>query len=153
MAFLPVSAADLVKTLNLPADLAENPIWGSHEQIIMNRLMELSIADAMDDALEGDPDATDSEYYYPMRAAYCYLMLADTVDLLNLSTTGTGIIKSIGLDQSETELLSGDEIDQFALRMETKALKAISSYLSQIGKDRLESLSPRAPKPIRLAII
>ncbi len=59
-----------------------------------------------------------------------------------MKTLGEGIVKTVGLDQSATELLTGSEIDAFKANIELRALTVLSSYLNQIGLDRLNELNP-----------
>ncbi|MCB5258862.1 MAG: hypothetical protein LHW48_00100, partial [Candidatus Cloacimonetes bacterium] len=77
-------------------------------------------------------------------------MLHSTAEFLNLKTLGEGIVKTVGLDQSATELLTGSEIDAFKANLELRALTVLSSYLNQTGLDRLNELKPRTPRVIRV---
>ncbi len=80
-------------------------------------------------------------------------MLHSTAEFLNLKTLGEGIVKTVGLDQSATELLTGSEIDTFKANLELRALTVLSSYLNQTGLDRLNELKPRTPRVIRVGVI
>jgi hypothetical protein len=80
-------------------------------------------------------------------------MLHSTCEFLNLKTLGEGIVKTVGLDQSATELLTGSEIDTFKANLELRALTVLSSYLNQTGLDRLNELKPRTPRVIRVGVI
>jgi hypothetical protein len=80
-------------------------------------------------------------------------MLHSTCEFLNLKTLGEGIVKTVGLDQSATELLTGSEIDAFKANLELRALTVLSSYLNPAGLDRLNELKPRQPRPIRVGVI
>jgi hypothetical protein len=80
-------------------------------------------------------------------------MLHSTCEFLNLKTLGEGIVKTVGLDQSATELLTGSEIDAFKANLELRALTVLSSYLNQTGLDRLNELKPRQARPIRVGVI
>ncbi|MCK9434675.1 MAG: hypothetical protein M0R32_07610, partial [Candidatus Cloacimonetes bacterium] len=62
-------------------------------------------------------------------------------------------VKTVGLDQSATELLTGSEIDAFKAKLELRALTVLSSYLNQTGLDRLNELKPRTPRVIRVGVI
>ena len=81
------------------------------------------------------------------------MMLHSTCEFLNLKTLGEGIVKTVGLDQSATELLTGSEIDAFKANLELRALTVLSSYLNQTGLDRLNELKPRQPRVIRVGVI
>ncbi|MCK9336009.1 MAG: hypothetical protein M0Q99_11945 [Candidatus Cloacimonetes bacterium] len=80
-------------------------------------------------------------------------MLQSTCEFLNLKTLGEGIVKTIGLDQSATELLTGSEIDAFKAKLELRALTLLRNYLNQSGMDRLTELKPRLPKVLRAGVI
>lgn len=80
-------------------------------------------------------------------------MLQSTCEFLNLKTLGEGIVKTVGLDQSATELLTGSEIDAFKANLELRALTVLSSYLNPAGLDRLNELKPRQPRAIRVGVI
>jgi len=64
-------------------------------------------------------------------------MLHSTAEFLNLKTLGEGIVKTVGLDQSATELLTGSEIDSFKANLELRALTGLRDYLNQQGQNRL----------------
>jgi hypothetical protein len=64
-------------------------------------------------------------------------MLHSTCEFLNLKTLGEGIVKTVGLDQSATELLTGSEIDSFKANLELRALTGLRDYLNQQGQNRL----------------
>ena len=87
------------------------------------------------------------------RFGFCFLMLHSTVEFLNLKTLGEGIVKTVGLDQSATELLTGSEIDAFKDTLELRALTILQAYLNHIGLDRLNELKPRPPRVIRVGVI
>ena len=70
-------------------------------------------------------------------------MLHSTTEFLNLKTLGEGIVKTVGLDQSATELLTGSEIDAFKANLERRALTLLRNYLNQCGMERLVELKPR----------
>ena len=73
--------------------------------------------------------------------------------ILNLKTLGEGIVKTVGLDQSATELLTGSEIDAFKANLELRSLTILKSYLNPAGLDRLNELKPRQPRLIRVGVI
>ena len=87
------------------------------------------------------------------RFGFCFLMLQSTCEFLNLKTLGEGIVKTVGLDQSATELLTGSEIDAFKANLELRALTILQAYLNPAGLDRLNELKPRQPRPIRVGVI
>jgi len=64
-------------------------------------------------------------------------MLHSTCEFLNLKTLGEEIVKTVGLDQSATELLTGSEIDSFKANLELRALTGLRDYLNQQGQNRL----------------
>ncbi|MDY0382075.1 MAG: hypothetical protein RBQ68_08450, partial [Candidatus Cloacimonadaceae bacterium] len=84
---------------------------------------------------------------------FCFLMLQSTCEFLNLKTLGERIVKTVGLDQSATELLTGSEIDAFKANLELRALTILQVYLNPAGLDRLFELKPRTPRVIRVGVI
>ena len=80
-------------------------------------------------------------------------MLQSTCEFLNLKTLGEGIVKTVGLDQSATELLTGSEIDAFKTSLELRALTGLRDYLNLTGLQRLDELKPRPPRVIRVGVI
>jgi hypothetical protein len=54
-----------------------------------------------------------------------------TYEFISLKTLGEGIVKTVGLDQSATELLTGSEIDAFKAKLELRALTRLGDYLKQ----------------------
>ena len=88
-----------------------------------------------------------------MQYATIILMLHSTCEFLNLKTLGEGIVKTVGLDQSATELLTGSEIDAFKANLELRALTGLRDYLNPNGMQRLDELKPRPPRAIRVGVI
>jgi len=80
-------------------------------------------------------------------------MLQSTCEFLNLKTLGEGIVKTVGLDQSATELLTGSEIDAFKANLELRALNILQAYINPAGHYRLNELKPRQPRLIRVGVI
>ena len=80
-------------------------------------------------------------------------MLYSTAEFLNLKTLGEGIVKTVGLDQSATELLTGSEIDAFKANLELRALTLLQDYLNAQGRERLLELKPRLPKILKAGVI
>lgn len=160
MPYLPVPGSDFCKMMNLPSDMANNPLWGLHSSYVMSMMESYATPDAFEDAEtytpdepdEGEEQAIESEYYHAMRLAYSYFLLSQTAHLLNLKTIGQGIVKSIGLDNSATALLTGQEMDQMANTFELKGLKALGQYISQEGLSRERELTP-SPKRFRIGVI
>ncbi len=160
MAYLPPSGADICAMMNLPADMADNPLWNLHSSVAMGMMLRFTIEEAMQDAEEytpeepeeGEPVLIESEYYHALRLAYSYFLLSQTAHLLNLKTIGQGIVKTIGIDASATELLTGYEMDQLSDRLELKGLKGLGEYISQAGLMRERELTP-SPKRFRIGVI
>lgn len=155
MAYLPPPGADFCKMMNLPIDMADNPLWDLHRTHVLSMLSRFAVPDAMDDALTyspQDPDLIDSEFYHPMRLSYSYFLLSQTAHLLNLKTIGQGIVKTIGLDASATELLTGHEMDLLACTFELKGLSSLGDFISREGIMRLRELTP-SPKRFRIGVI
>jgi len=152
MKAIPVEVKDVITILNLPADMADNPIFSEHEALVMCRMAEITIDDDYNEAVEGDLEAGDP-LYVAFRYSYAFLLLESVAEFLNLKTLGEGIVKTVGLDQSATELLTGSEIDAFKANLELRALTILQTYLNPAGLDRLNELKPRQPRPIRVGVI
>ncbi len=170
MKAIPLSPSEALAQVNLPADLANNPVFKSHTPLVMTQLQSYSTADAWEEATadlselitplntEPEPETEPTEPDYTQlqiqfRACFAFLLLASTAEFLNLKTVGEGIVKTIGLDNSATSLLSGHEIEAFANRLTRRALLAIEPWLSPLGYSVLADLSPDAPKKIKVSLL
>jgi len=80
-------------------------------------------------------------------------MLQSTCEFLNLKTLGEAIVKTVGLDQSASELLTGSEIDAFKANLELRALIGLRDYLNLQDHNRLDELNPRPFRVIRAGVI
>ena len=151
-AALPVTILEMLSVLNLPAEMEGNTIFKEHRGIVMETIKGLVLDNYYQSAL--DPSVSDDDpRYISFRIAYCFLMLHSTCEFLNLKTLGEGIVKTVGLDQSATELLTGAEIDAFKAKLELRALTVLTAYLNDAGKERLSIVSPRPPRVIRVGVI
>lgn len=156
MPYLPLPGTEVVKVLNLPTDTASNPLWAEHASIVMGMIAMYASAEALADALEYEvpEDGTvESEYYSALRVCYSYFMFAITIDLLNIKTAGEGISKSVAGVNGVAELLNNYDTDAMSKKFEYKALLALGENLSIAGKNRLNELSPRPPRLIRVGLI
>lgn len=177
---IPLTPAEALAQVNLPADMADNPVFSAHIPLVMTQLHEFSTPDAWEEAtapLEitplsnppgkggiggiSDPDPNpelDPKPEYTIlqiqfRAAFAFALLASTAEFLNLKTVGEGIVKTIGIDSAATELLTGSEIEAFTDRLLRRALLAIQPWLSAAGRAALDELTTDNPKPLRISII
>jgi hypothetical protein len=149
---IPVEAIDLLAVLNLPREMADNVIFKEHKGLVLETIRSLVLDNFYQDAIRNDyPD--DDPFLISFRFGYCFLMLQSTCEFLNLKTLGEGIVKTVGLDQSATELLTGSEIDAFKAKLELRALTLLRNYLNQSGMERLVELKPRLPKVLRAGVI
>ncbi|MDP3115464.1 MAG: hypothetical protein Q8M98_11950 [Candidatus Cloacimonadaceae bacterium] len=149
---IPITAYVMTSVLNLPTEMHEKPIFSEHSQLVIELIRSVVQEEYYLNAVY--PSVYMGEAYYTsFRFGYCFYMLYSTCEFLNLKTLGEGIVKSVGLDQSATELLTGAEIDAFKFNLEKRALQSLSPYLSQVGKDRLEQLSPKVSKKFRAGVI
>jgi hypothetical protein len=151
-AALPVEILVVLSTLNLPAEMENNTVFKEHRPLVLETIKGVVIDNFYESAFDPRVDETDP-LYIAFRFAYCFYMLHSTCEFLNLKTLGEGIVKTVGLDQSATELLTGAEIDAFKSKLELRALTALSAYLNDAGKDRLGIISPRPPRVIRVGVI
>lgn len=152
MSAIPVDALALVSILNLPVDMANNALWTEHSPLVMRALSEICLEDDYNAAC-GDDLTPEDAAWVAFRYGYAFMMLASTVEFLNLKTVGEGIVKSVGLDQSATELLTGGEVEAMKDRLELRALSCLRGYLNDSGLARLDELKPRPARLIRVGVI
>ncbi|MDD2601101.1 MAG: hypothetical protein PHO37_18065 [Kiritimatiellae bacterium] len=132
--------------------MADNVIFKEHKGLVLETIRSIVLDNFYQDATRIDyPE--DDPFLISFRFGFCFLMLQSTCEFLNLKTLGEGIVKTVGLDQSATELLTGSEIDAFKAKLELRALALLRNYLNQSGMDRLTELKPRLPKVLRAGVI
>jgi hypothetical protein len=140
----PIVTGTICEILNLPKDDFENnTIWAHHSPDVL-RYMQAH-TDAAVYALVAAEEATD-EIQKAFGFSYANLMLRSTVEFINLNTVGRGIIKSTGMDNLSTNLLSGSELASMRESLELKALEAVSSSLNALGQMRLSTLQPKSER-------
>ena len=149
---IPVEIDSMLAILNLPKEMGDNGIFKEHKAIVMEMIRTLVLDNHYQDAIRNDyPD--DDPFLVSFRFGFCFLMLHSTCEFLNLKTLGEGIVKTVGLDQSATELLTGSEIEAFKANLELRALTGLRDYLNPTGMQRLDELKPRPPRVIRVGVI
>jgi hypothetical protein len=149
---IPVETDAILAILNLPKEMVNNGIFKEHQGLILEMIHSLVLQEHYDHATHDDlPE--EEPLLVSFRFGFCFLMLHSTCEFLNLKTLGEGIVKTVGLDQSATELLTGSEIDAFKANLELRALTVLSSYLSPAGQERLNELKPRQARLIRVGVI
>jgi len=149
---IPVETIDLLAVLNLPKEMADNVIFKEHRGLVLETIRSYVLDNYYQDATRNDYQE-DDPFLISFRFGYSFLMLQSTCEFLNLKTLGEGIVKTVGLDQSATELLTGSEIDAFKAKLELRALTLLRNYLNQSGMERLVELKPRLPKVLRAGVI
>jgi hypothetical protein len=90
---IPVEVKDVITILNLPADMADNPIFSEHEARVMRRMAEITIDDDYNVAVEDNLNE-DDPLYVAFRYSYAFLLLESVAEFLNLKTLGEGIVKA-----------------------------------------------------------
>jgi hypothetical protein len=149
---IPVETSDVLAVLNLPKEMADNVIFKEHKGLVLETIRSLVLENYYQEATRNDyPD--DDPFLISFRFGFCFLMLQSTCEFLNLKTLGEGIVKTVGLDQSATELLTGSEIDAFKAMLELRTLTLLRNYLNQSGMERLTELKPRLPKVLKAGVI
>ncbi len=149
---IPVETNEVLAVLNLPKEMADNVIFKEHRGLVLETIRSYVLDNYYQDATRNDYQE-DDPFLISFRFGYSFLMLQSTCEFLNLKTLGEGIVKTVGLDQSATELLTGSEIDAFKAKLELRALTLLRNYLNQSGMDRLTELKPRLPKVLRAGVI
>ncbi|MFA5666041.1 MAG: hypothetical protein WC944_03515 [Candidatus Cloacimonadaceae bacterium] len=149
---IPVEIDAMLAILNLPKEMGDNGIFKEHKSIVLETIRTIVLSEHYNRAIQDDiPE--EEPFLVSFRFGFCFLMLHSTCEFLNLKTLGEGIVKTVGLDQSATELLTGSEIDAFKANLELRALTGLRDYLNQHGQDRLDELKPRPPRVIRVGVI
>ncbi len=149
---IPVETDAMLAILNLPKEMSNNGIFREHQGLVLEMIRSIVLERFYNHATHDDlPE--DDPLLISFRFGFCFLMLHSTCEFLNLKTLGEGIVKTVGLDQSATELLTGSEIDAFKANLELRTLTVLSSYLNPAGLDRLNELKPRQPRAIRIGVI
>ena len=164
---IPVEIDAMLAILNLPKEMGDNGIFKEHRTLVLEMVRSHVLPEhytraIQEDMPEDDPFCVSFRYTLnPLQAkspgnpflGSVFLMLHSTCEFLNLKTLGEGIVKTVGLDQSATELLTGSEIDAFKANLELRALTLLRNYLNQSGMGRLTELKPRLPKVLRAGVI
>ncbi len=132
--------------------MGDNGIFKEHKAIVMETIRTIVLPEYYNRAIQDDMPE-EEPFLISFRFGFCFLMLHSTCEFLNLKTLGEGIVKTVGLDQSATELLTGSEIDAFKAKLELRALTLLRDYLNQGGLERLTELKPRLPKVLRVGVI
>jgi len=149
---IPVETDAMLSILNLPKEMSNNGIFKEHQGLVLEVIHSLVLQEHYDRATHDDlPE--EEPFLISFRFGFCFLMLHSTCEFLNLKTLGEGIVKTVGLDQSATELLTGGEIDAFKANLELRALTGLRDYLNPNSKQRLDELKPRPPRVIRVGVI
>jgi hypothetical protein len=149
---IPVEIDAMLAILNLPKEMGDNGIFKEHKAIVMETIRTIVLPEYYNRAIQDDMPE-EEPFLISFRFGFCFLMLHSTCEFLNLKTLGEGIVKTVGLDQSATELLTGSEIDAFKAKLELRALTLLRDYLNQGGLERLTELKPRLPKVLRVGVI
>ncbi|MDD2229528.1 MAG: hypothetical protein PHY48_08965 [Candidatus Cloacimonetes bacterium] len=149
---IPVEIDAMLSILNLPKEMGDNSIFKEHKSIVLETIRTITLPDHYNRATQEDMPE-EEHFLISFRFGFCFLMLHSTVEFLNLKTLGEGIVKTIGLDQSATELLTGSEIDAFKANLELRALTTMRDYLNTSGLQRLDELKPRPARAIRAGVI
>ena len=149
---IPVEIDAMLAILNLPKEMGDNGIFKEHKAIVMETIRTIVLSEHYNRAIQDDiPE--DDPFLISFRFGFCFLMLHSTCEFLNLKTLGEGIVKTVGLDQSATELLTGSEIDALKANLELRALTGLRDYLNLQGQNRLDEMKPRPPRVIRVGVI
>jgi len=132
--------------------MGDNGIFKEHRTLVLEIVRSVVLPEHYARAIQDDMPE-DDPFLVSFRFGFSFLMLHSTCEFLNLKTLGEGIVKTVGLDQSATELLTGSEIDAFKANLELRALIGLRDYLNPAGMLRLDELKPRPPRVIRVGVI
>jgi hypothetical protein len=149
---IPVEIDALLAILNLPKEMGDNGIFKEHRTLVLEMVRSLVLPEHYTRATQEDIPEEDP-FCVSFRFGFSFLMLHSICEFLNLKTLGEGIVKTVGLDQSATELLTGSEIEAFKANLELRVLTGLREYLNPAGLQRLDELKPRPPRVIRVGVI
>ena len=149
---IPVEIDAMLAILNLPREMGDNGIFKEHRTLVLEIVRSVVLPEHYTRAIQDDMPE-DDPFLISFRFGFCFLMLHSTCEFLNLKTLGEGIVKTVGLDQYATELLTGSEIEAFKTNLELRALTTIRDYLNASGLQRLDELKPRPARAIRVGVI
>jgi len=149
---IPVETDVMLAILNLPKEMSNNGIFKEHQGLVLEMIRSIVEQEYYDRAIQVDLPEQDP-LLISFRFGFSFLMLYSTAEFLNLKTLGEGIVKTVGLGQSATELLTGGEIDAFKANLEMRVLTGLSDYLNPAGLEILNALNPRQPRPIRVGVL
>ncbi len=148
---IPLPVPDVLRILNLPADMATNPVFEEHQELVMAGIEYYTNEQPFEEATSGEEVPTHLRTAF--RMGYAFLMLFSVAEFLNLKTVGEGIVKTIGIDQAATELLTGAEIEDFKKKILIRALEAMAPYGNHYLRMKLSELTEPETKRIRAKVI
>ena len=149
---IPLPTEDVCKILNLPTeDMLKNPIFAEHQDLVLAGIEHYTQEQPFEYATSGEEVTTHLRTAF--RMGYAFLMLSSVAEFLNLNTVGEGIVKTIGIDQAATELLTGAEIEDFKNKILIRALEALAPYGSHYLRLKLTELTEPERKPVRARVI
>lgn len=149
---IPVAITDVLETVNLPTDTIPETLFQSHQDMVLRWLRVNTLDEAYLAAT--DENNEDAEVAAAFKFAYSLVILASTLEFLNLKTTGTGIIKATGIDAQAQALLSGGEIKDFKRELYLRALETLagSDFLNDDGERLYSSMRP-TQRSVRVTLI
>ncbi len=136
-AAIPVSAADVRAIVNLPKEGKIEDVLGQHSPLALSYLARHTEKEYYAEATGTDPGET---LAIAFKYAFAFILLQSSLEFLNLSTLGEGIIKTTGIDAQSTELLTFKEIQAYKQQLELRALNQVVDYLNLAGQNRYREL-------------
>ncbi len=146
---LPILIEDVLKICNLNANIDANGVFALHAPLILLDLKAWLTEAAYTAVTSENPGCTEAD-----KIAYAYLLYARVLPLLNVVTTGGGLVKAItNRDNKSNELYSPAEARALANQFKLKALKLLESSLSDAGLAELADMGGSAVRGNRSWVI
>ena len=123
---------DLINEGNLGKEIDENKLIPHIEsaEIEIRKLIGDTLYDKLQDYQNSDVDSELRTYKIIVKAE-SILALSYAVHSLNIETQGNGLVGTKGWDQSRSELLSRNEINDLSSHFRTIAMDLLEPYLLQ----------------------
>jgi len=136
---IPITAEEVKVICNL-TELRKLDIIEAQFPLVDAVIKELTNKKDYNKACRGGINAVQIPLTTAFKHAFAYLVYANIIDLLNTSTSGSGIIKTTGYSDSRIELLSEGDALHREQKLQLKAFETIKKYLNPEGIAYYEKL-------------
>lgn len=77
----------------------------------------------------------DTDDYKKVQQAESYFVLSYLIPVINISSTGNGIVKSTGTGEGRTEMLSENDVETIIQRYRDNAEKLLQEFIPEVDYD------------------